>query len=314
MKKLLITGLMAVVSIAGIVTSAFGASAVPAESQSEQPRVTIGMPYTEASATAIPKEEAQQIGFAALTQFFGVNLDQLGDYRIEIGYNPAFDPRGMSTAVLFEFDGVDGRIPVENPANNDSIPLTRNVTRSTWDGSVIIPNNRIHCPEGRMLRSHDVFRFRIDAQTGELVGFQFFPSEDPIARPHLQVECMGSPMSVFHYVDNMTGAHNIEFANHAMLLAQQASIFEGEVLRAAIVSGGWMLGRNNSFELIVTVALESATGETVTLTLQGRNRKELIGLDFFSRMVDYAIDRDGNITEPTSQFVCNSEIYNWIYR
>ncbi|MCL2621393.1 MAG: hypothetical protein FWD97_10715 [Defluviitaleaceae bacterium] len=307
MKKLLITSLVAIVALAGVATS------VLAMPQGSQPHVTIGIPYTEASATTIPKEEARQIGLAALTQFFGINFDQLGDFYIEIGYNPAFDPREMSTA-LYVFDGVDGRIPIENPAKNDIVPPTRNVTRSTWDGAIRIPNNRAHCPEGRMLRSQDVLRFRVDAQTGELVGLQFFPSEDPIARPNLQNECMGSPVAAFKYADNMADAHNVEFANHGMQFAKQANIFEGEVLRAATIAGGWMLGRNDAFELVTIVAIESTDGETATLTFQGRNPKELVGLDFFWRMVDYAIDRDGNTTEPTSQFVCNSEIDNWIYR
>ena len=311
MKKLLITGLMTIVAFASVATSVWATPTASTEAQAEQFRVVIGLPYTEASATAIPKEEAQQIGLNALTQFFGVNFNQLGDYHVELGYNPAFNPREISTNI-YKFDGVDGRIPVESNETLDII-WPANVTRSTWDGSVIIPSDRIPCPDGIMLRSHDVLRFRIDAQTGELVGMQFFPSEDPIARPNMQSECMGSPIMALEYSDNMTAQHNIEYANFAMQLAEDANIFESEVLRAALVGSGWRMGRNNAFELVVVVAIESIDGETATFTLQGRSRKELVGIDFFSRMVDYAIDSEGNITEPTSQFVCNSEISNWIY-
>jgi len=310
MKKLLITGLMTIVALAGVATSVWAAPAT--EPQTEQFLVMVGLPYSEASAAAIPKEEARQIGLDALTQFFGVNFGHLSGYHVEMGYNPAFDPREMST-IIYKFDGVDGRVPVENNEVPD-LMWPANVTSSTWHGTITVPSNRTPSSDGLMLRGSDLFRFSIDAQTGELVGLQFFPSEDPIARPAMQSECMGSPLQIFEYIDNMTLQHNIEFASHAMRFTEQAGIFEGEVLRAAKIGGGWMMGRDGSFELIVNVALESATGETVMLTFQGRDRKEMVGVSFFSRMIDYAIDRDGNIVEPTSQFVCNSEISNWVYR
>jgi len=308
MKKLLITGLMAIIAFAGVATTVFAAPEV------EQPRIVAGLHYTEASATAIPKEEAQQIGLNALTQFFGINFDQLGNYHVEMGYNPAFDPRAMPmSAIVYQFDGADGRIPVENNEVPDFI-WPANVYRSTWHGTITVPNNRTPNSSGLMLRSNDIFRFTLDAQTGKLVRLQFFPSADPIARPNLQNECMGSPITAIEYSYNMTAQHNIEYANFAMQLAKDANIFESDVLRAALIGRGWMMGRNNSFELVAIVALESTTGETATFTLQGRNRKELVGVDFYSHMIDYAVDRDGNITEPTSQFVGNPQISNWIYR
>jgi len=305
MKKLLITGLIAIVAVAGIATST-----VSAEPQQEQPRLTWGLPYTKASTTAIPKEEAIQIGRDALAEFFGADFRLLGDYVIEMGYNPAVNVfESMRDYPMYDIDG--NRITI------DDLPDYRfpiNIHRSTWHGTVSVPNGRAPAQDGRMLRSSDLFRFTIDAQTGEVVGLQFFPSEDPVARPSMQSECMGSPVQVFEYRDNMTARHNVQFANHAIQFAQQTGIFEGEVLRAAKIAGGWMMGRGESFELVVAVAIESATGETATLTLQGGNRKELVAVDFYSRMIDHAVDRNGNITVPKSLFAGNPNITNWIYR
>jgi hypothetical protein len=70
------------------------------------------------------------------------------------------------------------------------------------------------------------------------------------------------------------------------------------VLRAAINSGGWMLGRDSSFELIVFVVVECIDGEAVRLTFQGRNRKELVDVNFVDRNIDHALNRDGSVTEP----------------
>jgi len=326
MKKFLITGLMAVVAMAGVATSVWATPTAPAEPQSEQAHIRWGAHYTEASETAIPKEEAKQIGLNALAEFFGTDLSQLGDYTFEIGYNFAFNPWESIMSITQEDIAVAAERNVW--VNPDFVPSGRafdtiddlpsyhfpmTVTRSTWDGVIIIPNNRTPNPDGIMLRGNDLFRFRIDAQTGELVGVQFFPSEDPIARPNMPSECMGSPLQVSEYQENMGAEHNIEYANFAMQFAEEASIFESNVLRAAVAYGGWIMGRNDSFELIISVAVESTTGETVMLTFQGRNRKELVGVDFFSRMIDHAIDRDGNITKPRSQFIGNPEISNWIY-
>ena len=303
MKKLLAAGLMTVVTATSVATTTYATAP-------EVPSIQIGIHYSEASATAIPKEEAKQIGLDALAQFFGADFAQLGNYHIEIGYNPAIDPRQIPTTI-YQFDGVDGRIPVDMGAHTFEWPL--NIYRSTWDGTISVPNDRTPTPDGLMLRSSDLFRFRVDAQTGELVGLQFFPSELPT--PHAQKsECMGSPAQVFEYLNNMTDRHNNEYANFAMQFVENANIFEGETLRAAVTFGGWMMGRNGSVELNVTVAVESATGETVSLTFQGRERKELVELDFFSRMIDHAVDSNGNIVEPASQFVGNPEITNWIYR
>jgi len=337
MKKLIV-GALATLMLAGTVTAAFAFTSqdvsdspettvqglstgaihyeVPEEAtQEEQFRITWGLPPAEASATAMPKDEARQIGLDLLIQFFGVNFDQLGDYQVEMDYMPAFDLREISTTI-YEFDGVDGRIPVENSEVPD-IRWPMNVYRSTWHGTISVPTDRTPCPEGRMLRGSDLLRFRVDAQTGELIGLQFFPSEDPVTRPDMQSECMGSPIQVFEYRDNMTAQHNIEYANFAMQLAEEANIFEDEVLRAAYIFGGWMMGRDGSFELRIAVAVECVNGETVVLEFQGRNRKELVGVDFYSRMIDHAVDRDGNIVEPASQFVgfsSTSEITNWVYR
>jgi len=329
MKKRLLLGAMAIlILVSGTITAfAFATpntneAAAPSSSnayeipttETEQLRITWGLPYTEASTGAIPKEEAKQIGLEALEEFFDTDLNQLGNYTLEIGYNPAFNPREILTSPpLYTFDGVDGRIPAENSEAPDfAFPL--HAYRSAWVGSIIVESDRTPCPEGRMLRSHDVFRFRVDSQTGDLIGLQFFLSEDPIARPNMESECMGSPVAAFAYRDNMTAEHNIEYASFAMELAEEAGIFEGDVLRATIGFGGWMMGRDDSFELVITVALESENGETATLTFQGRNRKELVAVDFYSRMIDYAIDSDGNITAPRSQFVGNPDLSNWVYR
>jgi len=263
MKKLLTTGLVTAMAIASVATSV---SAAPVQ---EQLRLKWGLHYSEASATAIPKEEAQQIGLDALVEFFGADLSQLGNYVFEMAYSPAIidDEPGYIAPTI----GV----------------------RSMWNGTIFIPNGRTPCPEGIMLRSSDVFRFRLDSQTGELVGLQFFPSEDPVTRPNMPSECMGSPIQVFEYRDKMATQYNIEYANHAMQFAEQVGIFEGEIIRAATTSGGWMMGRNESFELVVAVTIESTMGETATLIFQGRTRKELVAVDFFAS---------------------NTQISNWIYR
>jgi len=305
MKKLLITGLVTLVAVAGIATATV--SAAPAQ---EPLRLTWGLPCTEASETSIPKEEARQIGLNALAVFFGADLGQLGNYVIEIGYNPAIDLwESMTSEPMY---GIDGNLITIDDLPDYHFPM--NVHRSTWHGTVSIPNDRMPCPEGRMLRSSDLFRFSLDAQTGEVVALQFFPSEDPVARPNKQRECMGSPKQVFEYRNKMTAQHNIEFANRAMQVATQAGIFEGEVLRATTLAGGWSMGRGESFELVIAVAIESTTGETATITLQGRNRKELVAVDFYSRRVDHAIDREGNITEPASPFSGSPQLANWIYQ
>jgi len=262
MKKFLIAGLMTVVAITSIVTTAFAAS------ETEQFRLSWGLHYSEASETSIPKGEARQIGINALAEFFGADLSQLGNYVLEMAYSPVFGDCESGYTFAEEIG-------------------------SMWNGTIFIPNDRTPCPEGRMLRSSDVYRFRLDSQTGELIGLQFFPSEDPVARPNKQVECMGSPIQVFEYRDNMTEQHNIDFANHAMQFAEQANIVEGEILRATTFSGGWMMGRNESFELVVAVIIESTTGDAATLTFQGRNRKELVAVDFFA---------------------ISQEATNWIYR
>ena len=261
MKKIIIAGLVLILGVATVATT------VSATSQPEQRYLTWGLHYSEASTTSIPKEEAQQIGINALTDFFGADLSQLGEYILEMNYTPS---------VLHSLC---------------SPPVASG--RSMWHGTIRVPNDRQPCPDGLMLRSNDLFRFRVDGKTGELIGLQFFPSECPIARPDIQSDCMGSPAQIIEYRDNMTTRHNIEYANHAIQFAEQANIFEGEILRATTIAGGWMMGRGETFELAVAVAIESATGETATLIFQGQNRKELIDIDFSA---------------------VNPEIANWIYR
>jgi len=225
--------------------------------QTESSRLKWGLHYSIAGMASIPKENAMQLGLTALANFFGADMSQLGNYVFEMTYNPADETH-----------------------------------RSTWNGAVFFPNDRTAHPDGIIFRSHDVFRFRLDAQTGDLVSLQFFPSEDPTARPNSQTECMGSLTHVFEYRDKMTALRNIEFANHAMRYAEQANILESEILRAATFAGGWMMGRGESIELVVAVAIESTTGETVTLTFQGQNRKELVGVDFTN----------------------HPDVFNWTYR
>jgi len=332
---LALAGVMAIVTFATLATTAFAApeagqpptatnqaytvASTPVTTtdtapEAEQFRIRIGLPCNEASASAIPVEEARQLGISALAEFFGADLSGLDDYVIEMGYSPGFDPREWPiSTTIYEFDGVDGRIPAENnEAPNFRWPI--NVYRSTWHGTIVIPNGRTPCPEGFMLRGNDLFRFTLDAQTGELVGLQFFPSEDPITRPYMQSECMGSALQVFEYRDNMTAQHNTEFASHAMQLAEEFGIFKSGVLRASVASGGWRMGRNGSFEINIAVYVESVDGETAAFTFQGSNRKELVDVNFYTRMINYAIDSDGSITDPVSQFVGNPEIPNWIYR
>jgi hypothetical protein len=166
-----------------------------------------------------------------------------------------------------------------------------------------------------MLRSSDSFRLSLDAEPGEITSLQFFPSEYPLARPNLQSECMGSPTTAFEYSNNMGRLHNIEYSNLAMQLAEDTGIFESEILSAALISGGWMMGRDSAFELVAFVAVESVDGESATFTFQGRNRKELVGVEFFARAIDHAVNRDGSITEPTSRFVGNPDAFlSWVYR
>jgi len=311
MKKLLITGLMTIVALAGVITAPTTVTA-----EVEQLRMSWGLPVNEASTNAIPVEEAEAIGRNALVEFFGADFSQLGDFTLEMGYNPAFNMRdSWLDGPVLDFTRLDGSgqptVITFDCLPDDSFPM--NVYRSTWVGTVSVPTDRTPCPDGRMLRGTCLFRFTIDAQTGELVGLQYFPSEDPVARPNMPSECMGTPIQIFEYVDDMTAQHNVAFANHAMQWVEESGIFEGEVLRAALVGGGWRMGRNNSFELVVNVAVESVDGESVMLTFQGRDRKEFVDLSFDSRRVDHALDREGNITQPTSQFVGNFEITNWIY-
>jgi len=241
MKRLLLAGLMTIVASAGVATSAF------AQQEAEWLHLSWGLHYSEASPTAIPKEEARQIGVNALAKFFDVDLSQLGNYSLEMNYMPY---------------------------------------GSTWSGTIRVPHDRQPCPDGLMLRGSDLFRFRLDAQTGELLGLQFFPSECPIARPNMQNDCMGTVLQVFEYRDNMTAQHNIEFSRHAMQVAEQLNIFEGDILRAAISAGGWMMGRDNSFELVVSVTVESTHGELIALRFQGASRKELVDVEFFANSIN----------------------------
>ena len=307
MKKRIIGAIATLTLVGTTITTGFAATS---ETEVGSLRLSWGHHYSEASATAIPKEEAQQIGLNALAEFFGTNLSQLGDYVIEMTYNPAVNVR--ESVISEPMYDIDGRLVTIDDIPDYAFPMS--VTRSLWHGTIIIPNDRTPCPEGFMLRSSDLFRFRVDSLTGELVNLQFFPSEDPIARPTMPSECMGSPIQVFEYRDNMTAQHNIEFASHAMRFAEETGIFEAQALRAAINGSGWMMGRDNSFELVVSVAVESVDGETVELRFQGRNRKELIDVEFFSRTVDHFVDRDGNIVQPASLFAGNPTITNWIYR
>ena len=262
MRKFLIAGLTAVIAISGIAT---GATTAFAAQEVEPLHFSWGLHYSEASQTAIPKEEARQIGIDALSEFFDTDLSQLGSYTLEMNYMPS---------VLFASPYDDTRLISD---------------RSTWRGTVRVPHDRQPCPEGLMFRGSDLFRFRLDAQTGELLGLQYFPSEDPIVRPDMQNNCMGTALQVIEFQDNMTDQHNIEFANHAIWLAEQAGIFEDELLRAAITATGWMMGRNESFELVADVAVESTTGGTVTFTFQGNNRKELVGVEFSANNNNSAI-------------------------
>jgi len=324
----LMVGAMAMLMLAGTVTLAFAsnsreinhASALSAHheevsaSETEQARISWGLPYTEASAAAIPKEEAKQIGVNALAEFFGADLSQLGKYVLEIGYNPQMDPLEFLDSPTGEWDEDLGMF-VEDGTVRDSMPdalFPMNVHRSAWVGSIIFNNDRIPCPEGRMLRSHDTFRFRVDAQTGELLGLQFFPSARSTTN-----DAFASAMKVFDYAHSMTAQHNIEYARYAMQFAEESNLFENEVHRAVVIGGGWMLGRDDSFELRVAVVVKCAGGEAVVLQFQGRERKELVDVDFITRTIDYAVNRDGSVTDPVSRFVGNPDSlfdFGWVHR
>jgi len=310
--KRLITGILVLIMLASTVAiTVFAEPVAPTEPEVEQFRISWGLPYTEASADAILKEEAIQLGRNALQNFFGADFDKLGDYTLEIGYQPGFCLRtSMMESPMMDLDGT---LIHFDDLPDDRFPM--DVTRSAWVGTVIVPSDRIPCPEGRMLRSSDLFRFTIDSQTGEVIHLQFFPSEDPIARPYMQRECMGMPIDVFNYRDNMTIEHHFEYAQHARQAAETLGIFESAIYRASVLGGGWSMGRDGSFELLIAVALESEDGETATLTFQGRERKELVFVCFFQRMIEHALDREGNVVEPISRFVgiCAESEIDWIY-
>ena len=101
-----------------------------------------------------------------------------------------------------------------------------------------------------------------------------------------------------------------------MQLAEELNIFEGEVRRAIVGGGGWMFGRNNVFEISVMVLVESSDGESVGMSLQGRDRKELVHLTFSNRDIVHARDRDGSIVEPIAidPLQYSHFDFEWVYR
>ncbi|MCL2353236.1 MAG: hypothetical protein FWC69_01245 [Defluviitaleaceae bacterium] len=326
-KRLLLAG-VASLMVVGAVGTAFaansqteGAYTPKEETPIENLRISWGLPYTEAGDTVISKEEATKIGMSALEEFFGADFSQLGEYTLEMGYQPGFNFRDSVLEINQEDveqairEGVDPAFLIRglDCLPDDSFPI--DVTRSLWVGSIILPTGRVPSADGFMLRSHDTFRFSVDVETGQIISLQFFPSEDLQYRPNMQSECMGSAIAVFEYRDNMTAEHEVEFAKHALQVVEDLDFFEGETTRAALVGGGWSLGRDRAFELVVSVAVECEDGELVLLTLQGRDRKELVGVSFNSRQVDHAVDREGNVVEPTSRlFGADKSEFNWVNR
>jgi len=303
MKKFVL-GAMAALLVVGAAIPAF---AVNAQTSNEEfGRVVVGIPYTEAGETAVSMEEARKTGLDALAEFFGADFSQLEGFVVDVNYQPTMNPWADLTSPSVA-QSSDRQIWV-NPelvpsgraiATIDEMPdyvFPMNVYRSSWVGSVTVPSNRTSDPEGLM---RELFRFSIDTETGAVLSLQFFPSDDPTERiGTLHRENMGNPMTVFEYAWSMTGEHNLEYANHAMQLAEELNLFEGEVLRAAIDGGGWMLGRGSSIELIVSVVVECIDGEALRLTFQGRNRKELVDVNFVGRNIDHALNRDGSVTAP----------------
>jgi len=289
----------------------------------DMPMLTMGDPFADPSDVAISREEATLIGLTALAEFFDGDLDNLADYVVHVFYSPSFNPwRSIAEdneRIVQWTPEVGSGFRQPSPYSiqrMEDIPDYRfpmNVYKSLWSGTVSLPTGE-PSPGGMRPFQHEFFRFSVDTETGELVSAQYFPRyEEPTRRIGAQYsENMGSAYAVWEYIESMTEQHNIEYSNFAMQVAQEIGLFEGEILRAALISGSWMAGRNSSFELAIHVLVECVDGEKVILGFQGRNRKELVGIEFFDRRVDYAVNRDGSTTEPRSRFA--EEDLNWIYR
>ena len=171
--------------------------------------------------------------------------------------------------------------------------------------------------DGTMTHSHDTFRFSVDAETGQLLGLQYFISEDPVRKATHKYDSFASAIQASEYAWGLTNQDNAEYARHAMQVAEGLNLFEGKPRRAAIIGGGWMPGKGSSFEAHVFVAVECANGETATLAFQGKDRKELTDLNFISRKIDYAVNKDGSKTKPVSKLVGNPDShydFGWVYR
>ena len=292
-----------------------------AASSEEAFMITFGDPFADVSGLAVSKEEATRIGMEALAEFYGVSAADLAEYfTAQVYYNPPIDPRSywdMPEGYYdYELDEFVGNGTVRENTPDEFFPM--NVHKGFWLGS-LLPSNRgeMTGSDGPMIHSHDTYRFSVDAETGELLGLQYFISVDPARKAGQQYDKFESAMKVFEYAQNMTADHNAEYAKHAMQVAEELNIFEGKVRRAAVIAGGWMPGKDSSFELCVYIAVECANGEIVGLTFQGRERKELTDIKYITRQVDYAVDKDGGIVEPEFNLVGTPDsIYDfgWVYR
>ena len=289
--------------------------------------ITMGDPFADTSGLAVSQEEATRIGMDAIKEFYGVTADELSNFTAQVFYQPQMDPQEFLDSPTGEWDEVldmfveDGT--VRDSMLDEHFPL--DVHRGMWLGSVSVsslPSDngwQVTDADGVMTHSHDTFRFTVDAETGALLGLQYFPCQDPRSKT-TQNDTFASAAAVFDYAHNMTAQHNTEYANHAMQFARESNLFENEVRRAIIIGGGWMRGRDSSFEMRVAVAVECVDGETVVLQFQGRARKELVDVDFATRKIDYAVNRDGSVTEPISpisRFVDSPDSlfdFGWVYR
>jgi len=288
--------------------------------------IIMGDPFADVSGLAVSKEEATRIGMAALTEFYGISAEELAkNFVAQVYYNPPMCPTSYLDSPYGHYDHELDEF-VESGTVRDNTPdkfFPIDAYRGYWHGSLSIsslPSNMgwaVHDSDGVMLHSHDTLRFSVDAETGELLMLQYFIGDDPTRAAIGRSDKFPSAMDVFEYARNMTALHNIEYANYAMQYAEDKNIFNADVLRAAVVAGGWRLGEGKSFELTVFVVVECADGEAVSFVFQGRERKEISDINFMTRRIDFAIDKDNNIVEPVQRLVSQPDsIYDfgWVYR
>ena len=294
------------------------ANAAPKE---ETLRLTFGDPFADVSGLAVSREEATRTGMNALAKFYGISAEEIArNFTSEVYYNPPMDPLSFLNSPFVDFNEATGT-RIDKGTVRDNTPdefFPMDVYKGMWHGS-LFPSNRaamIGSAEP-MIHSQDTFRFSVCAKTGELLGLQYFISVDPSRKTNQKYDNFPSPIAVFEYAHNMTSKHNGEYAKHAMKVAEEMNLLEGKVRRAAIIGGGWMPGKNSSFELHVFTVVESVNGEVVQLAFQGKDRKELTDVNFLSRKIDYAVNKDGSKTKPVHNFVGNpNSLYNfgWVYR